>query len=442
KAFERLGGNRLSVTVADAMLVWLKVYSYEQLKIETLDELMKSLQSVWQDVRMLGREELISVSTAPEKTEDDKGLFGRLRSAIFTGHLRVAMFNEHTPEVSNWVKGHVQGIEHAQSVMKEKISVQIINGVGTGDGAVKAMEESIRQGVQVLFATTAPLIGACRKIAAKYPEVRVLNCSVSMPYTGVRTYYSRIYEGKFLTGAIAGAMSSTDTIGYIASYPIFGVPAAINAFALGAQMTNPRAKIKLLWSCVPGQPLQELAEHGVEYISTLDIPSADSVRGKRGMCRVNEDGSLQLLASPYWDWGTFYIKLLGSIMNGGWELAGKHSHTAVNYWWGLSGGVIGMKYAPQLPEGIRSLAQILQRGIAEGSIEPFHRMIRSRDGVLRNDGTRGMSAEEILRMDWLCENVEGDIPDFDCLLPEAKPIVRMQGIYRDRILPEPEGVLL
>lgn len=442
RAFSKLGGDRLRITLADAMLVWLKVYPYEQLKIETLDELEKSISSVWQDILMIGRTAPIAVSTAPEAIEEEKGLFSRLRSAMFPGHLHAAMINEHSPDVSNWVKGHVQGMEYARKVMRDKLSVQIFNGVGNGDSAVAAMETAIRQGAQVLFVTTAPLIGACRRIAAKYPDVRVLNCSVSMPYTGVRTYYSRIYEGKFLTGAIAGAMSQTDTIGYIASYPIFGVPAAINAFALGAQMTNPRAKIKLLWSCVPGEPLRELAEQNVEFISTLDIPSADSLRGKRGMCRLEADGSLRLLASPYWDWGTFYTKLLSSIMNGGWDLAGKHSQRAVNYWWGMSGGVIGMKYAPELPAGVSSLVQILQRGITDGSIEPFHRVIRSQDGTLRNDGSRSMTAEEILQMDWLCEHVEGEIPAFERLLPEARPIVRMQGIYRDKIPPEPEGVLL
>ena len=207
-------------------------------------------------------------------------------------------------------------------------------------------------------------------------------------------------------------------------------------------MTNPHAKIKLLWSCIEGDPLQELAAQGVEYVSTLDIPSADSVRGKRGMCRMEEDGSLELIASPYWDWGTFYTKLLSTIMNGGWDLAGKHSYRAINYWWGMSGGVIGMRYAPELPAGVRSLVQILQRGITDGSIEPFYRAIRSRDGILRNDGSHRMTAEELLRMDWLCENVEGEIPAFEQLLPAARPIVRMQGIYRDSILPEPEGVLL
>ena len=84
--------------------------------------------------------------------------------------------------------------------------------------------------------------------------MRFLNCSVDQAYSSIRTYYGRIYEAKFITGAIAGAMAQNNRIGYIASYPIFGVPASINAFALGAQMTNPRAQIELRWSCVKGTP--------------------------------------------------------------------------------------------------------------------------------------------------------------------------------------------
>jgi basic membrane lipoprotein Med (substrate-binding protein (PBP1-ABC) superfamily) len=110
----------------------------------------------------------------------------------------------------------------------------------------------------VIFATTPPLIGACRKAAAQYPNLRILNCSAAMPYTGVRTYYSRIYEAKFISGAIAGAMSPDGRIGYVASNPIFGVPASINAFALGARLTNPRAKIELSWSCVEEDAMEAL----------------------------------------------------------------------------------------------------------------------------------------------------------------------------------------
>ncbi|MFQ9448710.1 MAG: BMP family ABC transporter substrate-binding protein [Christensenellales bacterium] len=71
-------------------------------------------------------------------------------------------------------------------------------------------------------------------------------------YHNVRSYYLRVYEAKFILGAIAASLSETDEIGYIADYPIYGTPASINAFALGAQLVNPRAKIVLEWSTLPG----------------------------------------------------------------------------------------------------------------------------------------------------------------------------------------------
>ena len=57
-----------------------------------------------------------------------------------------------------------------------------------------------------------------------------------------------MYEAKFLIGVLAGVMTDTNKIGYIADYPIFGMTANINAFALGVKMVNPKAKIYLEWS--------------------------------------------------------------------------------------------------------------------------------------------------------------------------------------------------
>ena len=328
--------------------------------------------------------------------------------------------------------------------MGDRVTTLVYYGVGSGSEAEEAMEQAVREGAQVIFTTTAPLINACRKIAARYPGVKVLNCSISMPYTGVRTYYSRIYEGKFISGAIAGAMSRSDELGYVASYPIFGVPAGINAFALGAQLTNPRARVKLLWSCLPGDPMSELALRGIDFISTLDITTPDQFMGKRGACQIQPNGEMKLLASPYWNWGEFYVKMVSSIMSGGWDTltSGKTDQQAVNYWWGMASGVIGLRTSHDLPEGVRSLVRILQKGICDGSVSPFHRYIRSQDGTVRNDGGRWFTPEEILRMDWLCDTVDGAIPAFDELLPASRPIVRLQGVYRDSIPPEKEGVLL
>lgn len=135
--------------------------------------------------------------------------------------------------------------------------------------------------------------------------------------------------------------------------------------------------------------------------------------------------------------------MIRSILNGGWDaLNAEHSEQAVNYWWGMSSGVVDVRIDPSLPDGVQHLAEILKRGIVDGSIDPFHRLISSQDGALRNDGNQWYSPEEILHMDWLCDCVEGSIPTFDQLLPMSQAMVRLQGVYRDRIPPEKEGTLL
>lgn len=81
------------------------------------------------------------------------------------------------------------------------------------------------------------------KIAVEHPEVTILNCSLNAPHKYIRTYYARMYEAKFVSGMIAGAMAENDKIAYVADYPIYGMIANINAVALGAACVNPRAKV-------------------------------------------------------------------------------------------------------------------------------------------------------------------------------------------------------
>ena len=418
------------------------MYTFEELKTQTAQELTKNLSAIWADVKVLAHPAPITVSTSPQE-EPDKGLLNRLLDAVRPNHIHVAFINERNPVDSTWTSAHDLGRQILEQALAGRVTVRTYNMVQPGENAETVMEQAIAEGAQVLFATTPPLIAACRKIAVRHPGVRILNCSVSMPYTGVRTYYSRIYEGKFITGAIAGAMAKDDQVGYVASYPIFGVPAGINAFALGARLANPRVKIYLHWSCTPGNALDLFTRQGISIISNRDIPTPDLPQQDWGVYQVGPGGAIQPLASPYWHWGRFYEKMIRSILNGGWDaLNAEHSEQAVNYWWGMSSGVVDVRIDPSLPDGVQHLAEILKRGIVDGSIDPFHRLISSQDGALRNDGNQWYSPEEILHMDWLCDCVEGSIPTFDQLLPMSQAMVRLQGVYRDRIPPEKEGTLL
>ena len=110
------------------------------------------------------------------------------------------------------------------------------------------------------------------KVAVEHPEVTILNCSLNAPHKNIRTYYARMYEAKFISGMIAGAMAENDRIAYVADYPIYGMIANINAFALGAACVNPRAKVYLDWSTRKDHDLDKfLTMNDIHYVSNQDM---------------------------------------------------------------------------------------------------------------------------------------------------------------------------
>lgn len=429
--FEKLNTEHLEITVGDAFLIWLEINAYSEL--QTAD-LTKTLMAAWPDIRIFAHGSSIELSTSPE-TEEKPAALSRMLGLGKVNHLQIAFIYAFDPLKSGWTEAHEAGRQHLESVMGERITVQSYQ-CGQHD-PLETMELAVQEGAQVLFATTPPMIDACRQMAARYPHIKVLNCSLAMPYSGVRTYYSRIYEAKFIAGAVAGAMAAEDRIGYVANYPIIGTVAAINAFALGARLTNPRARIVLRWSCLPGKPVQALRKERIAVISNRDS-SAHEAHWEWGTYMIEADGSLQPLASPRWNWGKFYEGVIQSIFNGTWNVLGRETQKAINYWWGLSSGVIDVGINDSLPEGCKQMAHILKQGIIAETIDPFGGRLIDTAGNIRSHGDRTLTAEEIIHMDWLVENVEGSIPEYDELLPVSQQLVRLLGLHKDRIQPQVE----
>ena len=305
-------------------------------------------------------------------------------------------------------------------------------------GTESAICEAVEGGAELIFTTSVSLIDATLRVAVKYPKVRFMNCSIDQPYVNVKAYYCRVYEGKFITGAIAGAMSQTGRIGYVGSYPILGVPASINAFALGAALTNPEARIDLRWHCLPGNYMGEFQRQSIQIVSDRDFIS-EQPDGAQGLARLEPDGELVQLASPSWHWGEFYVRIVREMLRDPKTIPlAEDSSRAINYWWGMNSGVVDLRFSPDLPEGVRSLAEILRQGIRAGTIHPFQRLIRDQAGQVINDGSRDLTMEEILKMNWLCDRIDGRLPAFDELLDVAKPTVRRLGVDRENIPPEEE----
>ncbi len=436
EAFAAQNSQKQDILPEEALLVWLAVYPYQDLGRLTSAQLRKSIAAVWEDV-VSTREDAVKVQTKAED-ESKSSLVSWIVSTL--EQLDVAFVHQLTPAKSTWVMSHEEGREHIEKVFGDRIHVRSYYDANSTEECEALIEQAVADGAQVVFTTSPPLSRATLKAAVKYPKVRFLNCSVDQPYSSIRTYYGRMYEAKFITGAIAGAMAGNDRIGYITSYPIFGVPASINAFALGAQMTNPRAQIELRWSCLPGTPQADFFADGIRVVSNRSVPTQHQMYldfCSYGTYLMDDRGDLIPLGTPVWVWGKFYEFVIRSIFSGGWKRE-KGVSTALNYWLGMDSGVIGLKLSDKLPEGVRQMANLLHRGMEESVIDPFLRRIVAQDGTVKSDGTRRFTPEQLLHMDWLCENVIGSIPPFEEILPISRNMVRELGIYRDSIPPEKE----
>jgi len=438
-AFRAVNSKGLDILPEEALLLWLKLYPFQDLGRLTAAELKKSVAVLWEDmVSTTKKEDSVVVQTKAE--DESKGsIVSRIVSVLDT--LEVAFVHQLPAAQSAWVMGHEEGREHIEKVFGDRIRVRSYYGANSTEQAEALIEQAVADGAEVVFTTAPPLSSATLKAAVKYPKVRFLNCSVDQPYSSIRTYYGRIYEAKFITGAIAGAMAQNDRIGYIASYPIFGEPASINAFALGAQMTNPRAQIELRWSCCEGRHQADFFADGVRVISNRNAPTQSKMYldfCNYGTYLMDDRGDLVPLGTPTWVWGKFYEFVIRAIFAGGWKRE-KGVSTALNYWLGMDSGVIGVNLSDKLPEGVRQMAKLLQKGLTDGVLDPFLRKIVAQDGTVKNDGTHVFTPGELLKMDWLCSNVVGSIPPFEEILPISQNMVRELGLYRDSIPAEKES---
>ena len=435
-AFRQINTHDADILPEEALLLWLQLYRFQDLGKFSDAEILKSLQALRQDLVSAASHDSIKVQTTAEP-----GKSGILNRIINPDHLHVAFVHQLNPGTSGWVLGHEKGREYLEQVMGNRITVKSYFNANSAEEAELLLEQAVGEGAQVVF-TTAPLLRApTLKAAVKYPKVQFLNCSVDQPYSSVRSYYGRVYEGKFITGAIAGALAQNNRIGYIASYPIYGQAANINAFALGAQLTNPRAQIELRWSCVQGNPQADFIADGIRVISNRDAPAQSRMYldfCSYGTYLVDDMGELIPLGSPVWVWGKFYEFVVNSIFSGTWK-SEKSGFTALNYWLGMDSGVIAVNLSDKLPEGLRTLAGFLQAALTAKTLDPLARRIVAQDGTVKNDGTSTFTPDELLHMDWLCENVQGKIPSFEELLPISQPMVRELGLHREIIPEQKEG---
>lgn len=433
QGFEKKGGNKLSLTLGDAFLLYLNIYGYEDLQEKNYATIQQEITKIWNDFVFFPQKPEVKLIMNVEVDAEKKTLAKRILPQT-SEPLKVAFIHGKTAETSSWTYGHDLGRSHLEETLGEQVEIRSYFEADTPEREVECFEQAIADGNTVIFSTSPKFLNTSIKYAINNPKLEILNCSLNTSCKHVRTYYGRLHEAKFLIGAIAGIMSQSDKIGYIADYPIYGMIANINAFALGAKMVNPRSKVYLEWSKLK----PELAHKTNPDISLSFISGEDFIKPKEGSARFglyNSNGeSLVNLATPIWNWGVFYEKTVKSILNGTWKQeVPKGKNESINYWWGMSSGMIDVICSNRLPSGTAHLIEHLKKSICSGEFNPFSGTIFSQDGLVYNGTEEGIGSEDIVTMDWLADNIIGSIPTMDDLVEDARTIVQVQGVAKAKV---------
>lgn len=424
--YEENGGNKLKITEGDAFLAFISLHGYDAVDEKTTNELRDLVEKTWEEFELLQEEGDIELKMKPSHEKKSKPLLSMLLP-LSSPRLKAAFIYEKTPGTSAWTYAHDLGRQYLEQTFPEELTTVCYEN-GTEENVDALIQKAIDAGCKLIFTTTPPFVQASVKAAIANPDVRILNCSLNTSHRYIRTYYSRMHEAKFLMGAIAGAMAENNKLTYIADYPIFGSIANINAFALGAKMINPRAKVYLEWSTMKEVDLDEkIRETGSSCISGRDMVIPEEASRFFGIYHMGGDHPRNL-AMPLYHWGKFYEQLLRTILDGTWKDDDTDSTKAINYWWGMSAGVIDVVCSRQLPIGTRRLVELLKATISSEKFNPFSGILYSQTGVVQEDPERSMLPEEIMTMDWLAENVIGSIPTKDELTEQAEPVIKQQGV--------------
>lgn len=273
-----------------------------------------------------------------------------------------------------WSFAHDNGRKAVEKEFGDKVKTSFAESVPESADAERVLRDMVAQGNKLIFGTTFGYMEPMLKVAADNKDVKFEHATGYKQAENLRTYDSRTYEGAYMAGVIAGAMTKTNTLGVVASVPIPEVIRNINSFTLGAQSSNPKIKTKVVWVGEWFNPPKEteaatsLINGGADVLfQNTDSPAVlktAEAKGKRAFgwdSDMTAYGPKAHLASSVINWGPYYIKTTREVLEGKWT-GGTAS------WWGVKEGAIDLvSIAADVPAETKAKVDEVKKGLADGS---------------------------------------------------------------------------
>lgn len=432
--YHELGGGKLEITTGDAFLTYLKVYGLER---EISSEKHKeSIKKMTDELKAIDPE-VNHVETEAIQTIKKKSVFSSLSDLMGAKKVvKIAFVYAKSSVTSGWTYAHELGRLHIENIFKDQIQTKKVENVPEDETAYDVFKALADEGMDVVFATSPTYLAPALKAAMESSHTRFFNCAATHSYKSLTLYYGRIHEPRYLLGMIAGAMTQTNILGYVAPYPISEVVSSINAFTLGAQAVNPYVKVKALWTNHWDSPSEgkkmarQLQEMGADIISNEDLPIPGDVTKEYGVYHIQPGtGKKTHYAMAIWNWGLFYEQVIQNILNGTLKTIGEND-VPVNFWQGLNNGIVDLIYSNRnMTTPMKQLIESMKQSIINYDFNIFQGPIYDQNHQLRAKSGDVLDYDDIIHMDWLIKGVEGEIPNIKSLTP-ADPFSYRQGLQK------------
>ncbi|MCF6177962.1 MAG: BMP family ABC transporter substrate-binding protein [Geopsychrobacter sp.] len=316
---------------------------------------------------------------------------------------------------AGWTWAHDQGriaMEKADYVLPSTF----IESVPEGAEATRVITGLVKKGHNLIFTTSFGFMDATLDVAAKYKDVVFMHCSGYKTADNVGTYFGRMYEPRYLSGLIAGKMTKTDIIGYVAAFPIPEVIRGINAFTLGVRSVNPKAKVKVVWTQTwfdPGverDAADSLLDVGADILTMhQDAPATLQAAEARGAYVIGYNSDTRkfapnaFLTAPVWNWASVYTKTAEEVKNGTWK--------SQQIWWGMKQDLVRLApLSDKVPAEVKALVAEKQQAIIDGTLIPFAGPLKDQTGREIIGAGAALNDGALLGMNWFVEGVQGTIP--------------------------------
>ncbi len=317
-----------------------------------------------------------------------------------------------------WTYQHHQGLLAVEEAFGDKVETMYQESVPEGADAERAMTQMALQGADIIFTTSFGYMDPTINVAEKFPDVKFEHATGYKTADNVATYDARFYEGRAVIGTIAGHMTQSNKIGYIASFPIPEVIQGINSSYLHAKKVNPDVEMSVVWVYTWFDPAKEadaakaLIDNGVDVVMQhTDSTAPQAAAAEAGnvytfgqASDMSEFAPTPRISSIIDEWSPYYVERVQAVIDGTWE-SGRH-------WGGIPEGevVIG-EISDVVPEDVKAEALALRDAIAAGEYHPFTGPINKQDGTSWLAEGEVASDEDLLGMTFYVEGIEGDIPN-------------------------------